>query len=219
MLFFLQKHGTIDPEMTASKYRIFLDLEYCYPGMTRAKGRPSESEQRQVVQIAAIRFDTTTGKEVGAFDALVRPALGLSLPRFFVQLTHINQRMVDAHGLLFPQALQKFQMFCGHNPIWIFNADWNVLRQNCGYFNMKFPYERTPFIRVKHLLPAWGINADAYSSGTLYRAANISMSGHVHNALHDVRSMAAAVHEFEKQERSIQIPARCKYAIPNMGIR
>jgi hypothetical protein len=33
----------------------------------------------------------------------------------------------------------------------------------------------------------------------LYKAAGLDMDGHVHNALHDVRSMAAAVHTFENK--------------------
>jgi hypothetical protein len=53
------------------------------------------------------------------------------------------------------------------------------------------------------LLPQWGIDSDAYSSGTLYRAAGLEMTGHVHDALHDVRSMAAATSYFGFMNRAV----------------
>jgi hypothetical protein len=62
---------------------------------------------------------------------------------------------------------------------------------------MEFPFESREFFRVKERLPSWGIDPDKYSSGTLYQAAGLQMHGRVHNALHDVRSMAHAVHYFE----------------------
>lgn len=185
-------------------YRIYVDLEYCYPGMTVEKGRPSEEEKRQVVQISAILFDNTLGKEVAHFDILTKPAFEKMLPPFFIELTQITDQEVFEQGIIFPEALNQFIQFAGDYPIWTFNADWGVLRQNCQYFNIPFEYEETPFIRVRPLLAHWDINADDYSSGTLYQAAGLDMQGHVHNALHDVRSMAQAVHVFEKRLNTSQ---------------
>ncbi len=178
--------------------RVFLDLEYCYPGMTKEKGRPSDKELRQVVQIAAILCDNETGQELASFDQLVFPAYEQELPDFFVELTGITQEQVRRDAIEFPEALKALMGFVQSNPIWTFFGDWGVLRQNCGYFNIEFPFENNPFIKVKELLPQWGIDPQAYSSGTLHQAAGMDMEGQVHNALHDVRSMASAVHYFEK---------------------
>ena len=176
--------------------RIYVDLEYCYPGMTKASGRPCETDKRQVVQIAAIRFDDQTGEEMDSFNQLVIPAYEVLLPPFFEELTAITQADVDREGIAFPEALQAFVNFCKDDPIFTFDKDWYVLQQNAGYHGMSFPYADRPFVRVKALLPGWGVNPDDYSSGTLYKAAGLQMSGHVHNALHDVRSMAHALHSF-----------------------
>lgn len=175
------------------RYRIYVDLEYCYPGMTRKSGRPTDKDVRQVVQIAAIKFDTVTRRECATFDVLVKPLYTKTLPEFFVELTGITQQQVDADGLEFPAALSQFIAFCGEVPIFTFDKDWEVLAQNCGYYDLPFVYAAAPFTRVKALLPQWGVDPNAYSSGTLYQAAGLKMDGHVHNALHDVRSMAAAV--------------------------
>lgn len=176
--------------------RIYLDTEYCYPGMERGTPRPSAADQRQIVQIAAVAYDIDSGQEVASFDQLVRPTYMDSLPEFFTELTAITQDQVDQQGISFELALAKFVDFVGDAEIWTFDKDEEVLRQNCGYIDLDWPFEQT-FTRVKALLSGWGVDPDAYSSGTLYRAADIQMDGHVHNALHDVRSMAAAIAVFE----------------------
>lgn len=176
--------------------RVYLDLEYCYPGMTKEQGRPAETEKRQIVQMSAIKTDVESGNETASFDFLIKPAFEKELPLFFTELTGITQTMVDEKGVAFPEALGKLVAFCDNVPIWTFHNDWNVLKQNCSYFTIPLTLE--PFVRVRDLLPSWGVDPAKYSSGTLHKAAHVEMHGHVHNALFDVRSMAAAVHFFEK---------------------
>lgn len=178
--------------------RVYLDTEYCYPGMVKGTPRPTAADKRQIVQIAAIIFDTTTASEVAAFNQLVFPTYEKQLPDFFVELTGITQQDVDQSAVGFAEALEDFIRFCDGLPVWTFDKDEEVLRQNCDYIKLGWS-QKTPFTRVKALLPDWGINPNEYSSGTLYRAAGLDMSGHVHNALHDVRSMAYAIDVFEKQ--------------------
>lgn len=183
--------------MVSTSKRVYIDLEYLYPGMTPDKGRPSEKEQRQIVQMGAIIFDNETGQEIDPFDVLVEPAFEKILPPFFVELTRISQDMVNTKAIPFPNALRRLVSFCKDYPIWTFHADQSVLEQNCQYFNISFPF-KTPFIRVKDLLANWGVAPDQYSSGTLFKAAGLKMNeALVHNALHDVRSMANAVWVFE----------------------
>ena len=178
--------------------RVYLDTEYCYPGMLAGTPRPTAEDTRQIVQIAALIFDTNTGEEVAHFDQLVVPTYQKELPEFFTELTGITQVDVDSSGVAFKDALTDFAQFCGDTPIWTFDKDEEVLRQNCGYIDSSWPFTQS-FIRVKALLPNWNIDPEAYSSGTLYKAAEIELTGHIHNALHDVRSMAQAINVFEKQ--------------------
>lgn len=180
--------------------RVYVDLEYCYPGMSAASGRPSDADLRQIIQIAAIKYDHDANREIGAFDVLVQPPYTKLLPKFFVQLTGITQKQVDRYGLNFIQALNMFINFSGSTDIYTFDKDWYVLRQNCTYYDMNFPFEHKPFSRIKSQLNSWGLPEDKYSSGTLYQAAKLTLEGRVHNALHDVRSMAAATHFFEHQQ-------------------
>jgi DNA polymerase III alpha subunit (gram-positive type) len=162
------------------------------------RGRPSESDKRQVVQMAAILWDSEQSQELSSFEVFTKPAYEKVLPVFFTELTGITQETLNQKAIDFKSGLQEFQKFSKNYPIWTFNDDWGVLKQNCEYISIPFPYNDAPFVRVKPLLPTWGIDAEKYSSGTLYQAAKLKIVGHVHNALHDVRSMAAAVDYFEK---------------------
>ena len=178
--------------------RIYLDLEYVYPEMTKEYGRPTDKNLRQVIQIAAIKVDIKTNKELETFNILCKPKYTKILPPFFTELTHITQEEVDNKGLDFLEALDMLCKFCADIQVYTMDADYSVLSQNCSYYSVKNPLKE--FIRVKPMLASWGLDATKYTSGTLYKATGISIkklsSGHVHNALHDVRSMSYATHYF-----------------------
>lgn len=171
---------------------IYLDTEYCYPGMKQTDPRPTSRDQRQIIQIAAILYDTDSGQELASFDKLTLPLDNECITPFFEELTGIKKEDILKEGRPFPEVLQQFADFCKDYPIWTFHKDQEVFEQNCRYYNIPFPFQKD-FTRVKLLLKDWGIDPDTYSSGTLYKAADLDMQGHVHNALHDVRSMAAAI--------------------------
>ena len=169
--------------------------------MSESYGRPTDNDLRQIVQLAAIKYDSATGAEIDFMNVLTFPKYIKQVPDFFTQLTGITQEDIDQKAIDFPDAYDTFLRFCegSETSIYTFDNDWQVMRQNTAYFKLAFKFEDQPFIRVKKMLPRWGIDPDTYSSGTLHNAAGIQMEGHVHNALHDVRSMAAAVRFFESQ--------------------
>mgnify|MGYP001771796967 CR=1 FL=1 len=80
------------------------------------------------------------------------------------------------------------------------DADYSVITQNCGYYNIKNPLKE--FTSVKPMFASWELDASKYTSGILYKATSKPLeelsSGHVRNALHDVRSMAYATYYFTK---------------------
>lgn len=174
--------------------RIFLDLEYLYPGMTKGSGRPTGRQRRQVVQIAAIRVDSQ-GTELQKLDVLAIPTYTKKLPAFFTELTGITQQDVDQRAVPLKKALTELKAFCKETQVWTFDKDYEVLQQNCKYIDTRLGLKK--FERVKPRLKEWGVDASEYSSGTLYKISKIRMGGHVHNALHDVRSMSQGLHFLE----------------------
>lgn len=174
---------------------IYSDLEYLYPEMTKESGRPSSSDLRQIVQIAAIKVDEL-GNEIDTFDILVKPTFTLILPDFFVELTNITQDQVDQQAITLKEAIPQFISFVGTDVVRTYHKDYEVWMQNADY--IQYPFNLPKFQKVRELLPKYNINPDDYSSGTLYQSVGLNLSGHVHNALHDVRSMSATMTYLEK---------------------
>jgi DNA polymerase III alpha subunit (gram-positive type) len=176
--------------------RIYVDTEYIYSGMNETSGRPTSKDQREIVQISAVKFDNKSGKELDHFDILISPKIVSPFPPFFSKLTGISLEELEK-GIPFENAVNKFLNFCEDFSIWTFDKDHEVFEQNFKFHKIESLFPKS-FIRVKPLLINWNINPEDYSSGTLYKAAGLKMEGHVHNALHDVRSMSNAIHKLEK---------------------
>jgi inhibitor of KinA sporulation pathway (predicted exonuclease) len=172
------------------QHTIIVDTEYTtWPGALES-GWSQPGQQREIVQIAAIRVDSSF-REVGSLDILVRPLLGPELSALFVELTGIDQANVDACGMPFSGALERFLGFCedGRLPIICMNADEAVFRENCRINTLDFPLEQS-WHRLRPFLEERGLDLAQLSSGDLHTLTRTPLSGHVHNALHDVRSMA-----------------------------
>lgn len=149
------------------------------------------NEWREIVQIAAIKIDPAQNfKETATFDVLVKPVINPILSDFFQELTHISQQQVDAEGLPFAQALEKFAQFAQNMPVWAYGGDDKVLLENCIIHNLHQSHIQ-PFFDIRMIVKMLGDKPHDYSSGTLHKAADIQMDGHVHNALHDCRSIVA----------------------------
>ncbi len=181
--------------------RIFIDTEFAYKEMFLERRMPKQEDSKEIVQIAALKWDTLEHKEIAFKNYFITPYSLKELPPFFVELTNIDDTIVKTKGTNFEEVLEDLIIFCKDSDIWTFNNDYHVFTQNCEMRNIFNPF-KTAFTRVKPLLSKWGIDPDKYSSGTLYQAAGLNMKGHVHNALHDVRSMARAVDYFESQIKS-----------------
>lgn len=179
-----------------SKIRVYLDLEYVFPGMSSTSGRPSSDVFREIVQIAAIKFDHSQGEEIEFLNLLVWPPHPYYLNDFFTELTGITLEQIAESDLHFSTTFSRLVQFCEDLPIWVYDKDGEVLDQNCDFWHIRNPLSK--IVRVKPYLQSKGIDPEQYSSGTLYKAAGLSLEGHVHNALHDVRSMAIALHVIDR---------------------
>jgi inhibitor of KinA sporulation pathway (predicted exonuclease) len=176
--------------------RVYVDLEYMYEGMFHERRMPTDRDKKQIIQIAAVLFDHDKGRELKSLDILVKPIFHRKLPEFFIELTNINDEMIEDRAISFSEAISEFLRFCNNYPIWTFNNDYNVFLQNFEFHSIVNQF-KCPFSRVKPLLKDFGLDADKYSSGTLYKAVGLNLKGHVHYALHDVRSMSQAMHALE----------------------
>lgn len=178
---------------------VFVDTEYTTFGPTRATGWPEAHHHKEIVQIAAVKVQDLLDTAPQTFDIKVKPTLNPQVTQFFIELTWLSQELIDQEGTTFEKALEQFVTFVGWAHICTFDQDRSVFDKNCELNGIANPFSEEEFFRIKGQLPAWWIDPDNYSSGTLYQAIDADMHGHVHNALHDVLSMSAFTQEMIKR--------------------
>lgn len=168
---------------------VILDTEYTtWPGSLE-NGWKANGQHREIVQIAAVRVDGDF-REIEALEAYVRPLVNPELSDLFTELTGITQATVDKEGYTFHAATRHLDAFVQGEPIICMNGDCAVFFENCGINGMSYPF-KGQFHRLRPLLEKAGVDLTSRSSGTLHELTPTPLGGHVHNALHDVRSMAA----------------------------
>ena len=172
-----------------SKPFVVMDTEFTtWEGaMDRDWSQPNE--WREIVQIAAVKIDPAQGfKEVETLDVLAKPILNPQLSDYFQELTALSQTELEERGTTYPEALKQFTDFVGGLPVWSYGGDDKVLMENCIIHQMT-DMKLENFYDIRMIVKMLGDKPHDYSSGTLYTAAGIDMTGHVHNALHDCRSI------------------------------
>ena len=136
-----------------------------------------ECHERRVARISAVLYELTDGSEAAVFDRMVKAG--------------------DAED--FAVALLAFERFCAGYPVWTFDDAQRKLERECRRYSIGFPF-RSPFIRVKALLPGWGVRPTKYSASTVYMSTGLKARGDVTGALHEARSVASVVGFFENLE-------------------
>ena len=172
-----------------SKPFVVMDTEFTTWDGAMARDWSLPNEWREIVQIAAVKIDPTQGfKEVETLDVLATPILNPPLSDYFQQLTALSQAEREERGTSYPEALKQFTDFAAGMPVWSYGGDDKVLMENCIIHQMT-DVKLDNFFDIRMIVKMLGDKPHDYSSGTLYTAAGIDMTGHVHNALHDCRSI------------------------------
>lgn len=110
---------------------IVLDMEWnqAWPGSTAARSMPGL--HGEIIQIGAVRLleDQTVADE---FQVLVRPRFFRRLNKMISGLTGIKEAKLKEEGVPFPEAIERFQEWCGGEAVflaWGFD-DVNIMRDN-----------------------------------------------------------------------------------------
>ena len=118
---------------------IVLDMEWNqpWPGSPSAKKVLPVQIRGEIIQIGAVRVteDQTVADE---FQVLIRPKYYRRLNRRISKLTGIKESQLNEEGISFPEAMERFQAWCGSDIIfltWGFD-DITMLRENLRLFGM-----------------------------------------------------------------------------------
>jgi inhibitor of KinA sporulation pathway (predicted exonuclease) len=160
-------------------------------------------EHREIIQIAAVKVDVNpSGAQVlSSFNTLVKPSINPILSEYIIQLTGIEQHVLDDMGVDYQAALMQFYSFCsqGTLPCYSWGNDKRVLVGNCLLNGIQMPDFPAEFYNLHGMAREVNIDGAHLCSGELANHLGLDLHGHIHNALFDVRSIALAVnHWMEK---------------------
>jgi len=184
---------------------VIYDTEFTTWEGAMERGWSGENEHRELVQIAAQRINLQTQVVVGSFEVLVQPVVNPQLSEYFIDLTHVTQAQVDEQGVSFSSAYAQFMEWSGGLKKLSFSqtldsaSDMGVLRENISLYGLSAVLPEPEFGVVTGVFQAVGIDTRQYNSGRLYQAFNLQLTGHQHNAMHDVDSIVASLWELKKQ--------------------
>lgn len=154
-------------------------------------------EHREIIQIAAAKIDVSSNgvRVISSFNALVKPVINPTLSDYIIQLTGIEQQMLDEMGIDYPSALQQLYIFSqeGTLPCYSWGNDKHVLIDNCLLNAIEMPQFSADFYNLNTTIRKANIDGAQFCSGELANYLGLDLQGHVHNALYDVRSLALAL--------------------------
>ncbi len=154
--------------------------------------RPGEF--REIVQIGAVRLGSDLS-ETAAFSQYVRPTRNPILSAYFIDLTGIDQKMIDRLGVDLASALDLFARFIDDSRSVVSNGpDGDVLLENCRLNNLTCPVSVSLFKNIRSdISGALSVSDDKADSYRLPSIAGLTIQARAHDALNDARCVAAAL--------------------------
>lgn len=184
---------------------VVFDTEFtAWPG-SRERQWSEPWEHRELIQMAAVKVSVVEQRLqiTETFNELVTPVINSQLSDYITQLTGITQTMIQELAVDFSSVLRQFHQFChyGELPGFSWGNDVNVLRENCMLNSVGWPEFHAGLKDIKPFLRNSGIQFGEINSGGLAKSLGLEVAGQEHNALHDVRSIVAALQHwvFEDQ--------------------
>jgi len=174
---------------------VVYDLEYTAWEGSHARRWSGPGEHRELVQIGAVRVHPGAGfAESAALSLLVKPRINPRLSAYFTNLTGITQAALDADGVAFATAMERFAGFLEGAALALANGiDHDVLVENGRLHGLPLPFPDGVFVNVAPLLRAAAGGEATVSSGALHRHFPGVPELPAHDALSDARMVAMAV--------------------------
>lgn len=176
---------------------ILFDTEYTAWEGSMQRGWSLDWEYMEIIQIGAIRVKREKDRfiEHSSFLIEVRPVKNPQLSDYITSLTGITQDTIDKFAYSYPDALNEFLAFTnnGELPIHSWGGDEIILKHNCQINNLSMPDNSYRFSDIRELFTKLDHDVLSISSCDVSKKFGVDICGHDHNALHDVRSILAAL--------------------------
>lgn len=176
---------------------ILFDTEYTAWEGSMQRGWSLDWEYLEIIQIGAIQVQRVEYSfiEHSSFLIEVRPVKNPQLSDYITSLTGITQETIDQFGHSYFDALKEFLAFSnnGELPIHSWGGDEMILEHNCQINNLSMPDSSYRFSDIRDVFTELNHDVLNISSCDASKKFGMDISGHDHNALHDVRSILAAL--------------------------
>ena len=169
------------------------DLEYTAWECSMARAWLTPGEFREVVQIGALKLDADSFSVKAEFEVLVRPRFNPRLSPYFENLTGISNQELARRGVDFRTAYERFLAFAGEGPIAAFGRDERVLEENLRLYGIKDARPLPLFYDLRGWFAVQGVDPRGRHSCEIGPVLGVPFSGRIHNALDDVKSLAAGM--------------------------
>ncbi len=186
----------INELLAGYKQIVIFDTEYTTWLGAKEKEWSGSDEHRELVQLAAAKINLETKSIIDAVEIIVKLTKNPILSDYFMELTGVTQARVDAEGISFAQAYEKFIDWTGGVTCFSYAnsqkplADGHILEENIILNNMTEIVSSDQFKNIRPIFDAAGVPTHLYNSGKLYEYFDIKLEGHEHNAMHDVMSLS-----------------------------
>lgn len=185
-----------EPWLTDAADIVVFDLEWTsWSGFMESRWS-LPGKHREIIQFGAVRLDGRAGLlETACFERLVRPVIHPHLSDFIVDLTGITQAEVDAHGIVFADAVDAFAAFCdGADAICANGGDGRVIVENCDLADIECPVILRDCRDISAMLSeSLGRPGEHIVSSDLVALLGLEHEGAAHQGLSDARAIAAAL--------------------------
>lgn len=158
-----------------------------------ARGWMAPGEFQEVVQIGAVKLDGQSLAILDELDLLVRPRINRDLSAYFTKLTGISNAELEARGMDFTRAYDRFLDFAAGGTIAAFGRDDHVLTANLRLYGIGDARPLPAFQDLRRWFAALGIDPRGLHSCDIGPLLGAPFRGRAHNALDDARSIAAGM--------------------------
>jgi inhibitor of KinA sporulation pathway (predicted exonuclease) len=186
--------------MQENSHLIIFDTEFTAWQGSAQRNWSLDWEHREVIQIAAVKvqINPNSVRVISSLNTLVRPIVNPTLSDYIVELTGIEQQVLDDMGIDYQAALQQLYAFCEHGvlPCYSWGNDQRVLSDNCLLNGIDMPDFSGGFYNLHAMARRMNVDGAHLCSGELANHLGLNLKGHTHNALYDVRSIALALNNW-----------------------
>jgi|AntRauTorckE6833_2_1112554.scaffolds.fasta_scaffold15633_2 inhibitor of KinA sporulation pathway (predicted exonuclease) len=182
---------------------VIYDTEFTTWEGAMDSGWAEDWQERELVQIGAIRVDIESLAILDRFDEIFRPVINPVLSDFFIELTGITNQDVAEKGLEFSAGFKKFIDFAKDDIIYAYGLDAEVLNLNCELHKRE---DWVDYLKSDSVLPYFeshGVDARKINSGKLADYFGVDIEIREHNAMDDVYSIHAALKHLKAQGHKI----------------